>query len=153
MLLKSIRSFFVACLLLATALSIQAQTWVDSMDVYAREVYMPSEKYGWTWQRASLLRTMVVQYELRPEQEKDIYLQYVQTAMEATAGRAHGKRPNAVASGHGMAFLARVLGDDRYSSLADKVYQDFLKIVRTSIGGVSHKMTTPELWDDTIYLI
>ncbi|MCP4122723.1 MAG: hypothetical protein GY751_13300 [Bacteroidetes bacterium] len=131
-----------------------AQTsWVDSMDVYARDVYLPAKKYIWTWQRASLLRSMVLQYELRPEDEKPVYLEYVQTAMEATAGRAHGKRPNAVASGHGMAFLYKITGDERYKLIADKIYADFLNIIRVPDGGVSHKAKWAELWDDSIFMI
>lgn len=146
-------------ILLLTVLSgslpavLNGQTWVDSIDVYARESFLPAEKYMWTWQRAALLRAMVVQYELRPEAEKQTYLDYVATAMKATEKRAHGKRPNAVASGHGMAFLQRVTGEPAYARAAQKVYRDFLKIMRLEGGGVSHKTSSPELWDDTIFMI
>lgn len=142
----------VTCLLVFQGAA-SAQTWVDSLDRYAREEYLPAGKYMWTWQRASLLRAMVIQYEMSPAAERGTYLEYVRTAMDATARRAHGKRPNAVASGHGMAFLARVTGERRYAEIADRIYRQFLDIVRTANGGVSHKMTTPELWDDTVYMI
>ena len=140
-------------LLLFACESTTAQTWVDSLDNYAREEYMPAKKYVWTWQRASLLRAMVIQHELRPESEKSTYLEYVRTAMQATSGRAHGKRPNAVASGHGMAFLLRMTGEEQYREITQKIYSDFLKIIRVEGGGVSHKAKWLELWDDSIYMI
>lgn len=137
--------------------NLSAQTWVDSLDRYAREQYMPPGKYVWTWQRASLLRTMVYQYGVRPSGEKEIYLDYVLQAMESTEKRAHGKRPNAVASGHGMAFLARELEDEaqrrRFMDVALRVFEEFKAIIRVPGGGVSHKARWPELWDDTVYMV
>ena len=128
-------------------------TWVDEMDKFAREQYMPANKYKWTWQSASLLRSMVIQYELRPEGVKSQYLEYIKGAMNNKAGRAHGSRPNAVASAHGMAFLSRILGDKKYQKIANKIYREYLKIPRTESGGIAHLARTPELWDDTIYMI
>lgn len=142
-------------LLFVMALSFQVygQAWVDSMDRYVREDYMPEGKYVWTWQRASLLRAMVFQYEYAAPADRPKYLQYIKAAMESSMKRAHGKRPNAVASGQGMAFLYRVTGNARYLEVADRIYADFKNIIRVEGGGVSHKAKWPELWDDTIYMV
>jgi unsaturated rhamnogalacturonyl hydrolase len=149
---KKILSLFVMVVVFGLPFA-NGQTWVDSLDIYARESYMPPGKYVWTWQRASLLRTIVYQYEVRPENEKAIYFQHVRQAMAATEKRAHGIRPNAVASGHGMAFLWRITGDERYRAICEKIYGDYLSIIRTPEGGVSHKTKYAELWDDTIFMI
>ena len=130
-----------------------AQTWVDSLTSYAHEKYLPAEKYKWTWMNAALLRAMVVQYELADEDSKDLSLDYVQTAMDNKLKRAHGKRPNAVASAHGLAFLSRILEDKKYKDFADKIYSAYLNIPRGESGGINHLARTPELWDDTIYMI
>ena len=131
-----------------------SQTWVDSLSAYANEKYLPANKYKWTWQSASLLKAMVVRYELsETTAEQDKYLEYVKGAMDNKLKRAHGKRPNAVASAHGLAFLARILSDEKYKKLADKIYQEYLNIPRTNSGGIAHLARTPELWDDTIYMI
>ncbi len=37
--------------------------------------------------------------------------------------------------------------------MALNVYFDYLEIMRTNNGGVSHLAWTPELWDDTVYMI
>jgi len=145
--------YFFMLIALLTSLSISAQTWTDSLDNFSRNKFMPANKYRWTWQDASLLRTMAVQYEQSPEAEKTIYLDYIQKAMDKTIGRANGKRPNAVASGHGMAFLYKVTGNKKYLAAAEKIFRDYLKSPRTKGGGVSHLRNSPELWDDTIYMI
>lgn len=140
-------------ILITACFSLQAQTWTDSLDNFARQKFLPPDKYRWTWQSASLLRTMVVQYETSPETEKAVYLEYVRKAMDKKAGRASGKRPNSVASGHGMAFLYKVTGDKKYLAIAEKIFRDYLKIPRTKNNGVSHLRNSPELWDDTVYMI
>ena len=73
--------------------------------------------------------------------------------MDLTNDVANGAHPNAVASGHGMAFLAKVTGDPKYIGKANKIYADYLKTPRTKQGGVSHRTETVEMWDDTIYMI
>ena len=85
---------------------INAQTWVDSLDTYAREQLMPPSKYKWTWQRAALIFTMCKQYEFNTNEDKEVYMNYVQAAMDKKYNRANGKSPNAVASGLGMSFLS-----------------------------------------------
>jgi unsaturated rhamnogalacturonyl hydrolase len=134
-------------------LQIFSQTWVDSLDVYAREKFMPPSKYQWKWQKAALLNTMVKEYDRGPADKKKLYLEYIKKAMDKTAVRANGKVPNAVASGLGMAFLARETGDKKYMEISEKIFSDYLKIKRTKEGGVSHLRKNVELWDDTIFMI
>lgn len=144
-------------LLLLFIISVQqnfAQTWVDSLDMYAREKYMPPSKFNWTWMKASLVYTMVKQYDnISDENQKKIYLDFVKTAMDKTYKQANGKVPNAVASGLGMAFLYRVTKDIKYKKACDKIYADYLKIKRTKDGAVSHLPAHRELWDDTVFMI
>jgi hypothetical protein len=74
---KALFFFFLSCIYAQTF----AQTWVDSMDLYSREVLMPPSKYAWTWQSAALLRTMIAQYEQAPNEKKAAYLDYVKKSM------------------------------------------------------------------------
>jgi unsaturated rhamnogalacturonyl hydrolase len=130
-----------------------AQTWVDSLDVYGREVFMPADQYKWDWGQATMMNAMVHLYNAKPEPQKRIYLDYVKTAMDKTYNDANGLHPNAVASGHGMAFLARITGEEKYIEKAKQIYADYLTTPRTKAGGVSHRTETVELWDDTVYML
>jgi unsaturated rhamnogalacturonyl hydrolase len=130
-----------------------AQTRVDSLDVYGREVFMPATQYKWDWGQATMLNAMVHLYYASPDTEKKVYLDYIKTAMDLTFNDANGMHPNAVASGHGMAFLAKITSDPRYLDKANKIYADYLATPRTKKGGVSHRSDTIEMWDDTIYMI
>lgn len=140
-------------LMILTYSGLKADTWVDSLDHYARNEYMPPSKYHWTWQRAAFLHSMVYQYEIGSADEKVVYLDYVKRAIDGVYNRANGKSPNAVASGLGTAFLARTTQHEKYRTAADKVFSDYLKVKRTDNGGISHKAKFQELWDDTIYMI
>lgn len=151
--MKNKKFLLAVLLLLSVNVFAQQKTWVDSLDNYVRESYMKTNKYHWTWQRASLLYSMLYQYETAPEANKTTYLNYIKGCMDDVYGRANGKSPNAVASGLGMAFLARVDGDEKYRKAADKVYSDYLKVKRTDNGGVTHKAKFKELWDDTIFMV
>ncbi|MBL7817093.1 MAG: glycoside hydrolase family 88 protein [Saprospiraceae bacterium] len=133
--------------------SLSAQTWIDSIDRYGREVYMPAEKYKWDWGQGTFLNALVHLYNEKTGAEKGIYLNYIKTAMNATYAVANGKHPNAVASGHGMAFLARVTKDEKYLKKAIEIYEDYLKTPRAANGGVSHRTETVEFWDDTVYML
>ena len=135
-------------------LSVHAQTWVDSVDRHGREQFMPAEKYKWDWGQATFLNSLIHLYQSKQTAtEKKIYLDYVKTAMDATYAVANGKHPNAVASAHGMAFLARITRDKKYLDKAQEIYADYLKIPRAKNGGVSHRAETVELWDDTVYML
>ena len=141
-------------LIICTMVSkIQAQSWVDSVDLAGRQVFMPANNYKWDWGQATFLHSLVQLYNAKPEAEKTKYLEYIKTAMDATYSVANGKHPNAVASGHGMAFLARIDGAQKYLSKAEEIYADYLKTPRASNGGVSHRAETVELWDDTVYML
>lgn len=131
----------------------QTVTWVDSMDLYSRTVLMPPHKYAWTWQSAALLKTIIVRYEQSPADEKKQYLHHVKKSMNHVRIMVNGRNPNNVASGVGLAFLARVTGEKKYKETADKVYRQYLKIPRAANGGVTHLANFKELWDDTIYMI
>ncbi len=130
-----------------------AQTWTDTLDLYARTQFMPPSKFQWKWQKAALLSTMVKQYDKAEEKKKEIYLKYIQKCMQKTMQQANGKTPNAVASGLGMAFLYRVTREGKYKEVCDKIYKDYLLIKRSKDGGVSHLVKNIELWDDTIFMI
>jgi len=143
--------------LLLTAISLvqygNAQTWVDTLDTYARNEYLPAKAYKWRWTHAALLNTMIKEYKVCPVNQKQQYLDYVKTAMAQTYSVANGKTPNSVASGTGLAFLYKVTGDEKYKTKAEKIYSDYLKIRRSNEGGVSHLMLFTELWDDTMFMV
>jgi unsaturated rhamnogalacturonyl hydrolase len=144
---------FTFILLFGAEACLVGQTWVDSLDQYAREKYRPANTYKWTWQNAALLNTMIKEYEAAATDKKQIYLSYVKTAMNRTNWIANGKTPNAVASGLGLAFLYRVTKEKRYLIKAENIYADYQKIRRTPEGAVSHLMWFTELWDDTVFMV
>jgi len=150
--LKKLR-LYIFILLSLPVLSGHSQTWVDTLDNYARLSYLPASKYMWLWTDAALLNTMVKEYDLVSHEKKEIYLNYVKTAMDKTHIVANGHTPNDVASGLGLAFSYRVTKDEKYKKRADKIYTDYLKIRRTKEGGVSHIALFTEYWDDTIFMI
>ena len=135
------------------SLNLNAQTWVDSVETYAMESYLPASKYVWSWQHASFLNTMVKRYEQVDSLQKQKYFNYIEKAMHKTKGAASGKFPNRVASGLGMAFLYEKTGDQFYLSKCDKIYQEYLGVKRTPEGAISHLPLTLELWDDTVFMI
>lgn len=135
------------------SLNLSAQTWVDSVETYTMESYLPAAKYVWSWQHAAFLNTMVKRYEQVDSLEKQKYFDYIEKAMNRTKARANGKTPNGVASGLGMAFLYQKTGDEFYKTKCDKIYEQYLKVRRTPEGAISHLPTTLELWDDTVFMI
>lgn len=147
------KNIIITALFLLTSYTLSAQTWIDSIETYGREVYMPAEKYKWDWGQGTFLNALVHLYNEKTGAEKDKYLAYIKTAMDATYAVANGKHPNAVASGHGMAFLARVTHEEKYRKKALEIYADYLKTPRAANGGVSHRTETVEFWDDTVYML
>ncbi len=133
--------------------TLSAQTWVDSLDNFAREKFLPAKKYNWTWQNAALLNVMVKQYDKSDPDRQKLYLNYIKTAMDKCYKRARGKTPNGVASALGMAFLYRVTGEKRYLKKGEEIFQAYLEIDRTEGDGVSHLRLNRELWDDTIFMV
>ena len=150
---KILLHFFFSFLLLMSFSGIKSQSWVDSVELNGREIYMPADKYKWDWGQATFLNSLIHLYKTKSDTDKKIYFDYVQKAMEVSAGVANGKHPNAVASAHGIAFLARITGDKNYIDKANSIYADYLNIPRASNGGVSHRAETIELWDDTVYML
>ncbi len=146
---------FLLMFLFLPAIQIAAQqkTWVDSLERHGREVFMPADKYKWDWGQATFLNSLKQLYHASTSDNRSIYLSYIKTAMDASEKVANGKHPNAVASAHGIAFLARITGDINYINKANGIYADYLKIPRASNGGVSHRAETIELWDDTVYML
>lgn len=147
------RTIFLSLFLCFSLTSIHAQNWIDSLDRYGREVYMPAEKYVWDWGQATFLHSLIHLYQTKPNSEKAPYLQYIRTAMDKTYEVANGKHPNAIASGIGMAFLARITKEEKYKTKAQAIYQDYLNAPRSKNGGISHRTETVELWDDTVYML
>lgn len=74
---------------------------------------VPPEKYVWNWRDAIVLKAMTDIYDSHPEARDEI-IEWMVASMNSIYGKAHGRHPNAVASGAGFAFLNRVLTD--YSS-------------------------------------
>lgn len=135
--------------------NIVADDWINSISKYGREVLMPAEKYKWDWGQATMLNAIVHQYRESSGVKRQEYSEYVKSAINNVLKDINGKHPNAVASGHGVAFLASLSDKDSlfYKPLADKIYADYLLTPRTSNGGVSHRVESVELWDDTIYML
>jgi unsaturated rhamnogalacturonyl hydrolase len=102
-----------------------SQTWVDTLDDYARNAYLPPSKYIWLWTDAALLNTMEKQYDLALPAQKQVYFNYVEKAMKASAILANGRTPNDVASGLGLAFLYRVTKQEKYKKYAALMREAF----------------------------
>jgi unsaturated rhamnogalacturonyl hydrolase len=129
-------------------------TWPDSLDAYARNVFLPARKFHWSWQQAAFLRAMTQQYDGQVGADRAIYLDYVRTAMDKTMAHPFaGHNPNGIAAGFGLAWLARTTGEARYRLAADDLYQNYLQIPREANGGVTHLRHSLELWDDTIFMV
>jgi unsaturated rhamnogalacturonyl hydrolase len=145
-------SLFVLCLFFS-ATSFAQQSWVEAVALHGREVYMPADKYKWDWGQATFLNSLVHLYKASSASDGKTYVDYVQKAMEVSRPVANGKHPNAVASAHGIAFLARMTKTQDYLNWANTIYADYLKIPRAPNKGVSHRAETLELWDDTVYML
>ena len=128
-----------------------ASKWGDKLVAYAIEDFMPAGKYVWDWAQATLLRSIADRWE--NDIDRDAMLAYIRQAMDATMDIADGIHPNAVASAFGMAFLARVTGEEKYLQKAFEIDRQYRLIPRSSNGGVSHRDNVIELWDDTVYMI
>ncbi|MDX2002774.1 MAG: glycoside hydrolase family 88 protein [Chitinophagales bacterium] len=147
------RHYLLGILLCSSSLLLHSQTWVDSLDAYAREAYRPADKYHWNWMNAALLNVMVKRYDWGDSTEKEIYLTYVKQAMDHSYRHARGNTPNGVASALGMAFLYRATKEEKYLRKALAIYEGYQKIKRSPEGGVSHLRLFYELWDDTVFMI
>ncbi|GHT63518.1 family 88 glycosyl hydrolase [Bacteroidia bacterium] len=150
-----LRTFFVIFVLSLTQCTPKPKDtsakWGDELMAYATQEYMPADKYVWDWAQATMLRSIADRWENNID--KDNMLKYIRQAMDVSMDKTEGIHPNVVASGFGMAFLARVTGEEKYQQKALEIYEQYLHIVRASNGGVSHRDNVVELWDDTVYMI
>ncbi len=124
--------------------------WGDNLMEYAVKTF-PAENYVWDWPQATLLRSIADRYE--NDINKETMLSYISKAMNVNMDKASGIHPNVIASGFGMAFLARVTGEKKYKGKAFELYHQYLQIPKSSNGGISHRDNVVELWDDTVYMI
>ncbi len=149
------KKFIISLLLISTIefISCSGPDWSDSIVKYTYEEFMPAEEYFWDWAPAVMLRGLVVYNESRLNKNPDVIIDYMKKCMETTWDDANGIHPNAVGSGHVLAYLAGKTGEEKYREKADKIFRDYLKIVRANNGGISHRDNTIELWDDTIYMV
>lgn len=138
--------FFVQCT------NGNSDKWGDRLTIYATQTFMPADRYVWDWAQATMLRAVADRYELHIGNGGEM-LEYVRKAMDVSMDKAEGIHPNVVASGFGMALLARVTGEEAYARKAFEIYGDYRRIVRAENGGVSHRDNVVELWDDTVYMI
>jgi len=133
---------------------LQAQSFSDSIISYGMDVKLPSNKYVWGWSEAVLLKAILQKYEgCNNSAEKEHYLNYIKTAMDVNYSTANGNSPNDVASGLGMAYLARITKEEKYKQKAIEIYNQYLHILKTKNGGISHRPDSEQLWDDTIYML
>ncbi|MBK8672846.1 MAG: hypothetical protein IPN93_07615 [Bacteroidetes bacterium] len=96
---------------------------------------------------------MELQYEMMPATEKQKYVDYVKIALDKNLPILTGLWPNPTSASNGLGFLYRVTQDPKYLQVAKRVYNQYLNILRTINGGVSHVPYAPELWDDTVYMV
>jgi len=149
------KKFIIIFLFLFTVkfISCSGPDWPDSMVKYAYNELLPAEEYFWDWAPAVMLRGLIVYNESTLSKDPEVIIEYMKKCMETTWDDANGIHPNAVASGHVLAYLANLTGEEKYGKKADKIFRDYLKIVRANNGGISHRENTIELWDDTIYMV
>ena len=112
-----------------------------------------AEKYVWNWRDAVVLKALTEVYEVREDLQAPIE-EWVGVAMRTTAEREYGLHPNAIASGVGVAFMARVCATDPFfQTKADDVYKAYKRIRRWERRASSHRPTRVELWDDSVYML
>lgn len=137
----------------ANRIHAQSQTWVDSLERHGRDVFMPAEKYKWDWGQATFLHALKQLHAANRGNNPEQYVSYISSAMAVSRQVANGRHPNAVASAHGVVFLARTTGDADYKKWSGNILKEYHQIPKTFNGGVSHRAETLELWDDTVYML
>ena len=115
--------------------------------------YVPADNYVWNWRDAVLLKSFIDISRSDPD-KRDVIADYAFEAMIRMTERAHGYHPNGIASAVGLAFLQEI---DRNTPQIDETLKRVLAqsetIVRAPNGACSHRKTTLELWDDTVYML
>jgi unsaturated rhamnogalacturonyl hydrolase len=127
--------------------------WGDSLMRYAMTQYLPSHRFRWDWGEATFLKAVILRSQLGKDRET--MNRYVTEAVNCVVDRAHGNHPNAVAPAVGVAFLLSQDSPNRaaLAATAKRIYDEYLMIPRAFNGGVSHRDSVVELWDDTVYMI
>ena len=81
----------ICCFLFFSSLSGYTQTWVDSVEMHGREVYMSADKYKWDWGQATFLNSLIHLYNSKPVSEKNGIVtltnagKFIQTSAKVTA--------------------------------------------------------------------
>ena len=147
--------FIITAIALLITSCTERDNWFDSAVNYGYREFMPAEKYFWDWGPAVFLRGLVVYNESGMGKDNDRVLDYIKQCMDLNMDKvnANGIHPNAVASGHALAYLYGKTGEEKYLEKAESIFKDYLKIVRVANGGISHRDVTSELWDDTVYMV
>ena len=114
---------------------------------------VPPEAFVYNWRDAVLMKSLIDIWRTDESRRHEIEA-YIQSAMIRVAPKAHGRHPNGLAAGVGLAFLkeARLSTDVTDAALA-RVHSHYLEITRTPEGGCSHRPGRLELWDDTLYML
>ncbi len=150
---KLTKRLVVAIVLLLSFYHSNAQSFSDSLLNYGMEVKIPAAKYYWGWSQAIFLKAVHEKYLGASESDKTKYFNYIKTAMDVNYDKANGRTPNDIVSGLGIAFLAQQTKEEKYKQKALSIYADYLHIIKTKNGGVSHRANIAQLWDDTIYML
>ena len=117
-----------------------------------RRDVMP-EKFVYNWRDAVLMKALIdisrSDEGRRPEIEA-----YVAEVMTRLAPRAHGRHPNGVAAGIGLAFLQEIGRNTPETDEAlQRVLLQYEQIPRAENGAYSHRGNRVELWDDSLYML
>lgn len=111
------------------------------------------EKYVWNWRDAVLMEANIQLYRSDREAFADVPDRIFAT-MDKFAPTCSGRHPNAIASGVGLAFLwTEGLATPQMKAAAEKVYEQYRRVLRTPSGACSHRHNRVELWDDTLYMV
>ena len=114
---------------------------------------LPADSFVWNWRDAVLMKSFIdiarCDETRRPEVEE-----YVLSAMTRLAPKAHGRHPNGVAAGVGLAWLKEIGKNTPETDAAlERVLRQYREIPRAANGGCSHRPGRVELWDDTLYML
>lgn len=131
----------------------EPRTTADSILVGVVTHRVPAAEYVWNWRDAIVLKALVDTHTARVDMRAHIE-EYITTAMYATASRKFGLHPNAIASGVGVAYMAKVCPEDGFfAKRATEVYNAYERIRRWDNKASSHRPSRVELWDDTVYML
>lgn len=123
--------------------------------LYGTAIYrdVPADKYVWNWRDAVLMKAFVDIWRTDESRRKEVE-GYVLAAMTRLAPKAHGRHPNGIASGVGLAFLKEAgISTPETDEALERVMRQYLSVPRSPNGACSHRPGKVELWDDTLYML